>query len=195
MILSIAYAGVSVCGEMWRVERAGQLVGEALLFCYLFALITEGCLAFHFTPGAGEVVYDGSYEPLRGVPMSEAYSSTLKISYDVEGGLLMRELHHQALFVLVLGVVIWAVLARHRYALIALGLVLLGGVTGYASVDDTLSEFVRGTVWVYVLHMVVAVGLAVVLVLASRWEAARRPRTLGLVVTAFCAALLMTYLV
>ena len=43
-----------------------------------------------------EVVYNGSYVPLKGVKMSEAYSSTLAISFDVRGGLLMRQIHHWA---------------------------------------------------------------------------------------------------
>jgi ubiquinol-cytochrome c reductase cytochrome b subunit len=41
-------------------------------------------------------VYHGAYTPLRGVRMSEAYASTLNISFDVRGGLLMRQIHHWA---------------------------------------------------------------------------------------------------
>ena len=43
-----------------------------------------------------EVDYKGSYAQLHGVPMSEAYASTLDISFDVRGGLLMRQIHHWA---------------------------------------------------------------------------------------------------
>ena len=43
-----------------------------------------------------EVIYHGSYAPLHGVRMSEAYASTLDISFDVRGGLLMRQIHHWA---------------------------------------------------------------------------------------------------
>jgi ubiquinol-cytochrome c reductase cytochrome b subunit len=43
-----------------------------------------------------EVIYEGSYAPLRGVEMSAAYDSALALSFDVRGGLFMRQLHHWA---------------------------------------------------------------------------------------------------
>ena len=43
-----------------------------------------------------ETVYNGVYEKLRGVPMSMAFASTLNISFDVRGGLLIRQIHHWA---------------------------------------------------------------------------------------------------
>ena len=53
-------------------------------------------LTFWFTPSMSESAYQGSYAQLRGVPMSDAYASTLHISFDVRGGLLMRQMHHWA---------------------------------------------------------------------------------------------------
>ncbi|MDA0633289.1 hypothetical protein OUY22_07635 [Nonomuraea sp. MCN248] len=168
-------------------------MGETLLFCFLFALITGGFLAFHFTPGDGLTVYDGAYEPLRGTPMSDAYASILRISFDVDGGLRMRQLHHKSLFVLILGVCVWVVLARHRYAIAAVALCVAGGIAGYASADDVLSAYVAGTIWWYALHLVLALAMIAVLVKASLWEAARQPRTLGLMALALCIALLMIW--
>ncbi|MFG1948811.1 hypothetical protein [Nonomuraea sp. NPDC048826] len=170
------------------------MVSEALLFCFLFALVTGGFLAYHFTPGDHQVVYDGAYEPLRGVGMSAAYESTLRLGFEVENGLLMRQLHNKSLAVLVLGTVVWAVLARHRYAFAALGLCLVGGLSGYVAVDDMFSGVISGGVWSYVLHLLVALGMGAVLVIASRREAAREPRTPALVATACCLALLLIWL-
>ena len=40
------------------------------------------------------VVYHGSYRKLDGLTMSRAYQSALNISFDVRGGLLIRQVHH-----------------------------------------------------------------------------------------------------
>ena len=48
-----------------------------------------------------EVIYNGSYVPLNGIRMSEAYASTLDISFDIRGGLLMRQIHHWAALIFV----------------------------------------------------------------------------------------------
>ena len=47
-------------------------------------------------PSAHEIVYHGSYVPLRGQNVSEAYASTVGLSFDVRSGLLMRQAHHWA---------------------------------------------------------------------------------------------------
>ena len=53
-----------------------------------------------------EVVYNGSYVPLKGVQMSEAYKSTLDISFDVRGGLLIRQIHHWAALIFVAAIIV-----------------------------------------------------------------------------------------
>jgi len=50
----------------------------------------------YFVPSAHEIVYHGSYGPLRGQKVSEAYASTVGLSFDVRSGLLMRQAHHWA---------------------------------------------------------------------------------------------------
>ena len=40
-----------------------------------------------FVPSMGETTYEGSYDQLRGIDMSEAYASSLNISFDVRVGL------------------------------------------------------------------------------------------------------------
>ena len=70
------------------------LLGEIALYSFIVLLLSGTFLTLFFKPSMIEVVYQGSYVPLRGVPMSEAYASTLDISFDIRGGLLMRQVHH-----------------------------------------------------------------------------------------------------
>src|SRR5262252_8868364 len=72
------------------------LLGEIALYSFIILLLTGTFLTLFFQPSMTDVVYHGSYLPLRGVRMSEAYASTLNISFDVRGGLLMRQIHHWA---------------------------------------------------------------------------------------------------
>src|SRR6476469_1957959 len=72
------------------------MLGEIALYSFIILLLTGTFLTLWFQPSMNEVVYDGSYAKLQGVTMSEAYASTLHISFDVRGGLLMRQIHHWA---------------------------------------------------------------------------------------------------
>src|SRR5215217_9516082 len=72
------------------------MLGEIALYSFIILLLTGVFLTLWFKPSMGEVVYQGSYDQLRGIPMSEAYASTLNISFDVRAGLLMRQMHHWA---------------------------------------------------------------------------------------------------
>src|SRR5690606_12049395 len=72
------------------------MLGEIALYSFVILLLTGTFLTLWFQPSMHEVAYDGSYTKLRGVVMSEAYASTLHISFDVRGGLLMRQMHHWA---------------------------------------------------------------------------------------------------
>ncbi|WP_157099467.1 hypothetical protein [Microbispora sp. ATCC PTA-5024] len=166
------------------MERIRQLVGEMLLYGLVVIMLSGGFLAFHYTPSGEVVAYDGVYEPLHGVPMSAAYRSVFDIGYDVPGGLFMRQLHHRFFIVFGFGTVVWALLGRFRYALLVLGLAALGGLAGYAAADDLLSGTVLAKlpipVW-YGLHLVLALAVGAVLVISSRREAARNPRSLRFV--------------
>src|SRR3954451_9717801 len=70
------------------------MLGESALWSFIILLLTGVFLTLWFTPSMGETTYEGSYNQLRGIQMSEAYASTLHISFDVRGGLLMRQMHH-----------------------------------------------------------------------------------------------------
>lgn len=159
-----------------------------LVCCFVIALLTGGFLAFFYTPSNQTVPYSGLYGQLRGVPMSAAYNSVLTISFEVRGGLLMRQLHHDSSILLVLGTVVWAFLGRFRYALAVLGLGLLAGLSGYAAVDDLLSGTSLAKLpipWWYGLHLLVAIPVGAALVIASQREAAQDPRTLHFVGLSF----------
>lgn len=127
------------------------LLGEMALYSFVLLLLTGVWLTFFFHPSMQEVVYNGSYQPLLGVRMTQAYQSTLRISFDVRGGLLVRQIHHWAalLFVSALGVHMLRVFftgafRRPRELNWCIGVALfltavLEGFAGYSLPDDLLS--------------------------------------------------------
>jgi quinol---cytochrome-c reductase cytochrome b subunit len=127
------------------------MLGEIALWSFVVLLLTGTFLTLWFKPSMGEVVYNGSYDQLRGVSMSEAYKSTLDISFDVRGGLLMRQIHHwaamlfiAAMFVHMMRIYFTGAFRKPRELNWVIGclLLLLGsleGFTGYSLPDDLLS--------------------------------------------------------
>jgi ubiquinol-cytochrome c reductase cytochrome b subunit len=127
------------------------MLGEIALWSFVVLLLTGVFLSLWFKPSMGEVIYDGSYEQLRGLHMSEAYASTLDISFDVRGGLLMRQMHHwaamlfiAAMFVHLMRVFFTGAFRKPRELNWMIGglLLLLGileGFAGYSLPDDLLS--------------------------------------------------------
>src|SRR5262245_27153199 len=75
-------------------DRWSFLLGEIALWSFGILLLTGVFLSLWFKPSMNEAEYFGSYSHLRGIKMSEAYASTLDLSFDVRGGLLMRQMHH-----------------------------------------------------------------------------------------------------
>lgn len=80
------------------------MLGEVALYSFVILLITGTFLTFWFVPSMGHTTYEGSYVPLQGIQMSEAYASTLDISFDIRGGLLIRQLHHWAALLFVVSI-------------------------------------------------------------------------------------------
>jgi ubiquinol-cytochrome c reductase cytochrome b subunit len=127
------------------------MLGEIALWSFVVLLITGVFLTLWFKPSMAEIIYDGSYEQYRGLHMSEAYASTLDISFDVRGGLLMRQMHHwsamlfiAAMFVHLMRVFFTGAFRKPRELNWVIGslLLLLGileGFTGYSLPDDLLS--------------------------------------------------------
>ncbi|MFE3461198.1 cytochrome bc complex cytochrome b subunit [Nocardiopsis aegyptia] len=82
------------------------MLGEIALYSFIILLVTGVFLTLWFKPSMAEIVYDGSYERLQGVPMSEAYASTLFIDFDVRGGFLVRQIHHWAALIFLASLVV-----------------------------------------------------------------------------------------
>src|SRR3954468_23865279 len=80
--------------------------GEIALYSFAVLLLTGTVLALHFVPDATEVVYDGPYDDARGLHMSRAYQSALRLSVEVDGGLLIRQVHHWAALLFVAAIVL-----------------------------------------------------------------------------------------
>ena len=127
------------------------LLGEIALYSFIVLLLTGVYLSLFFDPSMAEVVYQGSYTPLKGVEMSRAYETALDISFDVRGGLFVRQIHHWA--ALMFSAAIMVHLARifftgafrkPREANWVIGSLLLilsmfEGYFGYSLPDDLLS--------------------------------------------------------
>ncbi len=72
------------------------LLGEIAMYSFIVLLLTGVYLTLFFDPSMQDVTYNGVYQPLRGVEMSKAFASTLDISFEVRGGLFVRQVHHWA---------------------------------------------------------------------------------------------------
>lgn len=154
-------------GEALRRSAAGRFVAdlrtrvvpnhwsfmfaEVALYSFVVVLLTGVFLAFFFDPSSTVVTYRGPYESLSGVEMSRALDSTLHISLEVRGGLLIRQAHHWASLLLLAAIVMHLLsmfftgaFRRPRQlnwvvAFAVFLLCLVAGWTGYALPDDMLS--------------------------------------------------------
>jgi ubiquinol-cytochrome c reductase cytochrome b subunit len=127
------------------------LLGELALYAFIVLVTTGVYLTFFFDPSYAETTYNGSYAPLRGARMSEAYASTVELSLDVKAGLLMRQTHHWAALVMLVAVVLHLLRVfftgafrkphdlTYYFGVTLLAVVLLEGFLGYSLPDDLLS--------------------------------------------------------
>jgi ubiquinol-cytochrome c reductase cytochrome b subunit len=127
------------------------LLGEIALYSFIILILTGIFLTLFFSPSMTQVIYHGSYTKLNGVRMSDAYASTLRISFDVRGGLLMRQIHHWAadLFLAAIVCHLLRIFFTGAYRkprdtnwLIGVTMFTLGileGFLGYSMPDDLLS--------------------------------------------------------
>ena len=127
------------------------MLGEICLYTFVILLISGTFLSLWYVPSMSLVTYDGSYAPLAGVTVSDAYRSSLDISFEVRGGLLMRQIHHWSALLFVAAIIVhmarvyltgafrkprelnWVVGAALAV------LALAAGFTGYSLPDDLLS--------------------------------------------------------
>ncbi len=127
------------------------MLGEIALYSFIILLLTGTFLTLWFKPSQQEVIYQGSYIPLHGLPVSEAFASTMKISFDIRGGLIIRQIHHWAALIFVASMVVHmarvfftGAFRKPREANWIIGVVLLvlsfvEGLAGYSLPDDLLS--------------------------------------------------------
>ncbi len=126
-------------------------LGHIALFSFVVIIVSGVVLTLWFEPSMAPVTYDGAYAPMRGVEVSEAYASTLQVSFEQRGGLLTRQIHYWATHVFVAAMALHLLRVfftgafrtpRKLNWLIGLGLLVLGVIgayTGHALPDDLLS--------------------------------------------------------
>ena len=127
------------------------LLGEIALFSFIILLLTGTFLTLFFDPSMKEIPYQGAFPALRGTEMSAAYASSLDLSFEVRGGLFMRQMHHWAALLFMAAIVVHmarifftGAFRKPRETNWAIGVALfllgfLAGFTGYSLPDDGLS--------------------------------------------------------
>src|SRR6188472_3398362 len=117
------------------------LLGEIALYSFIVLLLSGVFLTIWFKPSMAEVEYDGTYQLLRGLQMSEAYESTLALSFDIRGGLLLRQMHHWAAMLFIAAMLTHSLRIfftgafrkpREVNWLIGVGLLSMGLIEGFA---------------------------------------------------------------
>jgi ubiquinol-cytochrome c reductase cytochrome b subunit len=128
-----------------------SMFGVVALACLVVLFVTGLLLMFAYTPSSTRVTYSGPYLPLRGAGMSKALQSTLAISFELPGGLLLRQAHHWAALLLPAAIMLQLAVSfftgafrrpRRSAWLLLFGLLIValaGGWSGYALPDDMLS--------------------------------------------------------
>src|SRR3954451_23590820 len=127
------------------------LLGEIALYSFIVLLLTGVFLTLWFDPSMAEVKYNGVYTPLKGIEMTKAYESSLHLSFEERGGLIMRQMDHWAALLFMAAIVIHMLRIfftgafrkpRELNWIIGLLLFWLGfveGFAGYSLPDDALS--------------------------------------------------------
>ncbi|HEY1467027.1 MAG TPA: cytochrome b N-terminal domain-containing protein, partial [Acidimicrobiales bacterium] len=93
--LGVAKGGRTLLDKIFP-DHWSFMLGEIALYSFVVLIATGVFLSLYYIPSAHEIVYHGSYLPLRGTRVSEAYSSSVGLSFDVKSGLLIRQTHHWA---------------------------------------------------------------------------------------------------
>ncbi|GAA2526326.1 cytochrome bc complex cytochrome b subunit [Microbacterium mitrae] len=142
---------VKALGRKIFPDHWSFMLGEIALWSFVVVFLSGTFLTFFFQASMVETHYNGSYAPMVGIPMSAALESTLHISFDLRGGLLVRQIHHWAALVFVAGIGVHMLrvfftgaFRKPRELNWVIGFVLFilamaEGFTGYSLPDDLLS--------------------------------------------------------
>jgi ubiquinol-cytochrome c reductase cytochrome b subunit len=127
------------------------MLGEIALWSFVAVLLSGTFLTFFFQASMVPTHYAGAFIPMRGVEMSAALDSTLRLSFDIRGGLLVRQIHHWAALTFVAGIGVHMLrvfftgaFRKPRELNWVIGFILFilamaEGFTGYSLPDDLLS--------------------------------------------------------
>lgn len=134
--------------DHWSFE-----LGQMALWSFVVLLLSGVFLTMFFVPSMAHVTYPEDALPvtMQGLGMSEAFASTLHMSFEVRGGLLMRQIHHWAALLFMAAIVVHMMRIfftgafrkpRELNWIVGFTLMVLGlaaGFTGYSLPDDVLS--------------------------------------------------------
>lgn len=148
--LGLAKGGRKMINKIFP-DHWSFMLGEIALYSFIVLLVTGVFLSLFFVPSSHEILYNGVYPQLDGHRVSEAYASTVDLSFSVRAGLVMRQMHHWAANVFIAAIV--AHMGRVFFTgafrkprelnwMIGLSLLILGivnGFIGYSLPDDLIS--------------------------------------------------------
>ncbi|WP_062385794.1 cytochrome bc1 complex cytochrome b subunit [Demequina iriomotensis] len=127
------------------------MLGEIALYSFVVLLLSGVFLTAFFVPSMDIVTYEGPLATMQGVEMSKAFESTLHMSFEVPGGLLMRQIHHWSALLFTAAIVTHMARVfftgafrkpRELNWLVGFTLMILSlaaGFSGYSLPDDVLS--------------------------------------------------------
>jgi ubiquinol-cytochrome c reductase cytochrome b subunit len=148
--LGIAKGGRTFLDKIFP-DHWSFMLGEIALYSFVVLLATGVFLCFYYVPSVAPTVCHTPYLPLNNTVTSEAFCSTVNLSFSVRAGLLMRQMHHWACDIFVGSIVLhmarvfftgafrkprelnWAI------GLTMLILAILNGFIGYSLPDDLIS--------------------------------------------------------
>ena len=148
--LGIAKGGRNLLDKIFP-DHWSFMLGEIALYSFVILLATGVFLTLFYVPSQTIVTYHGSYAPLRGQHVSQAYASSIDLTFAVRCGLLMRQMHHWACDIFVGAIVVHmarifftGAFRKPRELNYTIGTLLLilaigNGFLGYSLPDDLVS--------------------------------------------------------
>ncbi len=148
--LGVAKGGKTFMDKIFP-DHWSFMLGEIALYSFVILMLTGIFLTLYYVPSQAVVLYKGSYLPLHGLHVTEAYASSINLTFAVRGGLLMRQMHHWACDIFVGSIVVHmcrvfftGAFRKPRELNWSIGLTLLtlaivNGFLGYSLPDDLVS--------------------------------------------------------